>query len=57
MRECKKFGDLGIKAEAPKNIGPKIIVFDIENEMTNDELMDELYLKNLKDAGVSNEEF
>ena len=53
----QKFGDLGLKVESPKNIGPKIIVFDIENEMKNDELMDELYLKNLKDAGVSDEEF
>ena len=44
LRECKKFGDLGLKVEAPKNIGQKIIVFDIENEMTNEELMDELYL-------------
>ena len=56
LRECIKFGDLGPKVEAPKNIGPKIIVFNIENEMTNEELMDALYLKNLKDAGVSDEE-
>ena len=48
---------MGCKVEAPKIIGPKIIVFDIENEITNDQLMDELYLKNLKDAGVSVEEF
>ena len=57
LRECKKFGDLGLKVEAPKKIGPKIIVFEIENEMTNENLMDELYLKNLKDAGVSEQEF
>ena len=45
------------RSEAPKKIGPKIIVFEIENEMTNEDRMDELYLKNLKDAGMSAQEF
>ena len=57
LRECKKFGDLGLKVEAPKRIGPKVIVFDIENEMTNEDLMNELYLRNLKDVGASEQEF
>ena len=57
LRECKMFGDLGLKVEAPKKIGPKVIVFDIENEMTNDDVMKELYVKNLKSAGISEEEF
>ena len=43
LREYKKFADLDLKVEAPKNIGPKIIVFDIENEMTNEKLMNEFF--------------
>ena len=57
LRECKKFGDLGLKVEAPKKIGPKVIVFDIENEMTNENLMNELYSRNLRDAGVNEQKF
>ena len=43
LRESKKFGDLGIKVEPPRKIGPKVVVFDVENEMTNDDFMNELY--------------
>lgn len=53
LRECKKFGALGLKVEAPRKIGPKVVVFDVENEMTNEVFMNKLYEKNLKNAGVS----
>ena len=52
LRECKKFGDLGLKVESPRKIGPKVVVFDVENEMTNDEFMKELYERNLKRANA-----
>ena len=42
LRECKKFGDLGLKVEPPRKIGPKVVVFDVESEMTNDDFMNEL---------------
>ena len=32
LRECKKFGDFGLKVEAPKNIGPKIIVSSLKTK-------------------------
>ena len=53
LRECKKFGDLGLNVEPPRKIGPKVVVFDVENEMTNDDFMNELYERNLKRASVS----
>ena len=56
LKECKKFGDLGLKVEPPRKIGPKV-VFDVENEMTSDVFMNELYEKNLKRANVSENEF
>ena len=57
LSECKKFGELGLKVEPPRKIGPKVVVFDVENEMTNDEFMKELYERNLKRANVSENEF
>ena len=42
LKECKKFGDLGIKFEPPRKIGHKVVVSDVENEMTNDDFMNEL---------------
>ena len=55
LRECKKFGALGLKVKDPKKIGHK--VFDVENEMTNEDLMKKLYEKNLKNAGVNKNKF
>ena len=43
LREFKKFGNLGLKVEPPRKIGPKVVVFDVENEITNDDFMNELY--------------
>lgn len=57
LKECRKFAELGLKVEMPKRVGPKLIVFDVANEMTNDEFMSELYVKNLKFAGVTEMEF
>ena len=57
LRECKKFGALSHKVEDSKKIGPKVLVFDVENEMTNEDLVKELYEKNLKNASVSEKEF
>ena len=57
LRECKKFGALGLKVEDPKKIGPKVLLFDLENEMTNEDLLNEVYEKNLRNAGVSEKEF
>ncbi|KAK9293925.1 hypothetical protein QLX08_011294 [Tetragonisca angustula] len=57
LRECKKFGALSLKVEDPKKISPKVLVFDVENDMTNEDLVKEVYEKNLKNAGVSEKEF
>lgn len=47
--ECGKFNEIGMKVEMPRKIGPKLIVYDVPNEMTNDEFLNEMYVKNLKD--------
>ena len=57
LKECKKFGDLGLKVQPPRKIGPKVVVFDVENEMTSEEFMKELYERNLKRASLSESEF
>ena len=57
LREFKKFGNLGLKVEPPRKIGPKVVVFDVENEMTNDDIMNELYERNLQRASVSESDF
>lgn len=57
LKECKKFEDLELKVESPRKIGPKVVVFYVENEMTSDVFMNELYENNLKRANVSENEF
>ena len=57
LKECKKFDDLGLKVEPPRKIGPKVVAFDVENEMTSEEFMKELCERNLKRASVSESEF
>ena len=41
-----------LKIESPKKIGSKLVVFDVGNKTTN-----ELYERNLKRAGVSENKF
>ncbi|KMQ93191.1 golgin subfamily a member 4-like protein [Lasius niger] len=48
LTECAKFGDVGLKVEIPQKIGPKVIVYDVPNELTNDDFMREMYEKNVK---------
>ncbi|CAK9834510.1 Uncharacterized 50 kDa protein in type I retrotransposable element R1DM [Anthophora retusa] len=50
LRECKKFDDVGLKVEMPKKIGPKLLVFDVPCEIANDEFLNELYARNVKDG-------
>ncbi|CAK9816194.1 Uncharacterized 50 kDa protein in type I retrotransposable element R1DM [Anthophora plagiata] len=48
LRECKKFDDVGLKVELPKKIGPKVLVFDVPCEITNEEFLNELFVKNVR---------
>lgn len=59
ISECRKFAELGLKVEPPKKIGPKVVVFDVPNDLANECFLKELYEKNVKnaDCGVSREEF
>lgn len=40
-----------------KEIGPKLVVFDVDNKTTNEACLSELYERNLKKANVSEDEF
>jgi len=53
--ECGKFNEIGLKVEFPRKIGPKLIVYDVPNEMMNEEFMSEMYDKNLKGRVTLNE--
>lgn len=53
--ECKRFNELGLKVDVPRRVGPKLIVYDVPNELTNDEFMKEFYDKNLKGCVSENE--
>lgn len=48
IRDCKKFEELGLKVEFPKKVRPKMIIFVVPNEVSNDDFVDELYVKNVK---------
>lgn len=56
VRECKKLSEIGMSVEEPRKIGPKVIVFDVPCEMTSEEVLNELYVKNLSEC-VSEKEF
>lgn len=61
MRECclnaRSLVFWASKWRLLKKVGPKVVVFDVNNEMTSEELAKEVYAKNLKNAGVSEEQY
>lgn len=57
LKKCEKFDDLELKVESPKKIGPKLVIFDVDNKTTNEVFMHELYERNLKRANMSENEF
>lgn len=56
ITECAKFAEIGLKVEMPRKIGPKLIVYDVPNELSNEDLMEEMYEKNLR-GQVPEDEF
>lgn len=50
IKECAKLGQLGLKANLPGMIGPKVIMYDVSNEMKNETILEETYEKNLKEC-------
>ena len=57
LKNCKMFGDLRRKLEPPRQIGPKVVVFDEQHELTSEVFMNELHERNLKRSNVSENEF
>lgn len=48
IQECTKFGEIRLSVAMLCKIGPKVIVYDIPNEMTSEELLKAFYKKNAK---------
>ncbi|XP_076182719.1 uncharacterized protein LOC143154599 [Ptiloglossa arizonensis] len=49
IKECVKLDELGLKANLPGMISPKVIMYDVPNEMKNETILEEMYEKNLKE--------
>lgn len=52
IKNCKLFEKSGLKIDAPRKIGPKIIMYDVPEDITNVELIRDLYARNL--TGILN---
>lgn len=50
IQECVEFGNIGLKVELPKRIGPKVIIYDVPNGVNENVFMNELYERNLKNV-------
>lgn len=55
IKDSGLFAKVGLKVDMPRKIGPKIIVYDVPEEIANDELIKELYARNLIDMLEPNE--
>ncbi|XP_067206978.1 uncharacterized protein [Linepithema humile] len=44
-----------LKTETPRKVGPSIIIYDVNKDMTMDEIRKEIWNKNLKRTGLSQE--
>ncbi|XP_017794532.1 PREDICTED: uncharacterized protein LOC108576113 [Habropoda laboriosa] len=50
-----KFAKLGLKCEAPKMLNPCVIIYDVDQQMKEDEIRQEIWGKNLKDSALARE--
>ena len=48
LRKSECFGKVGLSVNEPKQMLPRVIVYDVSNAMTDDVFMNELYSKNVK---------
>lgn len=53
--ECKRFEETSLRVGLPKKIGPKVLIYDDPNEMTNERLLNEMYTKNLSKCVTKSE--
>lgn len=56
VKECAAFAKAGLRVDEPRKVGPKLLIFDVPVDMQDEELLDDLYEKNLK-GQMSAEEF
>lgn len=52
-----KLRETGLKAEEPKRVGPKLLIYDVDKAMKDSDLLDELYHRNIAECGISEQEF
>lgn len=49
LLSCDGFRKMGMRAEPPRGVSPKMIVYDVPLTISDEELLDELYKKNIGD--------
>lgn len=55
IKECTKLGELGLQANLPGRISPKVILYDVPNEMKNETILEQMFEKNLKECMTQDE--
>lgn len=53
--ECKRFEETDLRVGLSKKIDPKVLIYDVPNEMTNERLLNEMYTKNLSECVTKSE--
>lgn len=56
LTTCPSFGQAGLRVERPKTMDPRILIFDVPNGMTENELLSSVHEKSVKEL-VSLAEF
>jgi len=56
LYDSKKYESAGLKVQLPRKVGPSVIVYDVPNGMSDNEMLRETYGRNLKEC-MSAEEF
>lgn len=50
LKTCGTFAKAGLKVEDPKKIGPKVVIYDVPEYLTDNDVMKDLFSKNLTDT-------
>lgn len=55
--KCVAFKDAGLTATVKPKPQPRVLIFDVPTDIEEKALIDQVYLKNLKDKGISQEDY
>lgn len=57
IRDCKTIADLDLRTERPKRLWPTVQIFDVACDLTDAEIIDNVYDRNLVDKGCEKKSF